>query len=158
MDVLRRAFESLGFSGVATFLGSGNVVFETSAKDLGMLEKRVECGLRQALGYRVPVFIRTPAEVRGIATFKAFEKSAVRGADFNVILFKKTLGSRSRATLVALKTETDGFRIHGREIYWWRRKRPNTLLFSTVPLEKTLGAPFTVRSMSTIKRLIAKWP
>lgn len=24
---------------------------------------------------------------------------------------------------MALKTETDGFRVHGREIYWWRRKK-----------------------------------
>jgi uncharacterized protein (DUF1697 family) len=39
MNVLRQTFESLGFSGVATFLGSGNVVFETRATDVGTLEK-----------------------------------------------------------------------------------------------------------------------
>jgi uncharacterized protein (DUF1697 family) len=27
MSVLRQVFQSLGFSGVATFLGSGNIVF-----------------------------------------------------------------------------------------------------------------------------------
>ena len=27
---------------------------------------------------------------------------------------------------MALTTETDGFRIHGREVYWWRRKKPGT--------------------------------
>jgi len=42
MNVLRQAFESLGFSGVATFLGSGNVVFETRTKDVGWLEKKIE--------------------------------------------------------------------------------------------------------------------
>jgi len=39
MSVLRQIFESLGLLGVATFVGSGNVVFETSAKDVGRLEK-----------------------------------------------------------------------------------------------------------------------
>lgn len=32
MQPLRQLFESLGFSNVATFAASGNVVFETSAK------------------------------------------------------------------------------------------------------------------------------
>ena len=158
MNVLRRVFESFGFSGVATFLGSGNVVFETSAVDLGILEKRIERRLQQALGYRVPVFIRTPAEVKGIAAFEAFEKSAIRGADINVILLTNKMDRKSKAKLGALKTETDVFRVHGREIYWWRRKRPGTSLFSTVPLEKALPVPFTIRSMSTMKKLIAKWP
>ena len=40
MNALRQAFESLGFSGVATFLGSGNVVFEARVKDVGRLEKK----------------------------------------------------------------------------------------------------------------------
>ena len=48
MNVLRQAFESLGFSGVATFLGSGNVVFETRATDVGTLEKKIERRLEGA--------------------------------------------------------------------------------------------------------------
>ena len=39
MDVLRKAFESLGFGSVATFLGSGDVVFETRTKHVGALEQ-----------------------------------------------------------------------------------------------------------------------
>jgi hypothetical protein len=59
---------------------------------------------------------------------------------------------------MALATETDGFRVHGREIYWWRRKNPGTAVFSTVPLEKALSEPFTIRSANTIRKLVAKWP
>lgn len=51
MNVLRKAFESLGFVRVATFLGSGNVVFETRAHDIGALERKIERALRQTLGY-----------------------------------------------------------------------------------------------------------
>ena len=53
MKVLRKAFESLGFAGVATFLGSGNLVFETRAKDIGKIEQKIERRLKQALGYSV---------------------------------------------------------------------------------------------------------
>jgi uncharacterized protein (DUF1697 family) len=157
MNVLRQAFESLGFSGVATFLGSGNIVFETRATDVGTLEKKIERRLERALAYNVPVFIRTPAELKEIATFEPFENSEIHRADVNIILLADNLGERSKAKLVALKTGTDGFRVHGREIYWWRRKKPGTSLFSTVPLAKALRVPFTILSTNTIRKLAAKW-
>jgi uncharacterized protein (DUF1697 family) len=152
MNMLRQAFESLGFSGVATFLGSGNVVFETRATDVGRLEKKIERRLERALGYDVPVFIRTSSELKEIAAFEPFEDS-----DVNIILLADNPDERSKAKLVALKTGTDGFRVHRREIYWWRRKKPGTSLFSTVPLAEVLRVPFTIRSTNTIRRLVAKW-
>ena len=157
MSVLRQTFESFGFFGVTTFLGSGNVVFETKAKDVGPLEKRIEDGLRQALGYSVPVFIRTHAELKEIAAFEPFDRPAIVGADVNIVLLAHNLDKRTRAELLALATATDGFRVHGRNIYWWRRKRPGTSLFSSVPLAKVLREPFTIRSTNTIKKLVAKW-
>ena len=158
MNVLRQAFESLGFSGVATFLGSGNLVFDTRPRDIGTLEKRVERRLQQALGYNVPAFIRTHAELKEIAALEPFETSEIHGADVNIILLADNLDERSKKKLMALKTDTDEFRIHGREIYWLRRKKPGSSFFSTVPLEKVLRHPFTIRSTSTIRKLVAKFP
>ena len=158
MNVLRQVFQSLGFSGVATFLGRGNIVFETRAPDVGTLEKKIERRLQRALGYDVPVFIRTPAELKEIAAFEPFENSEIHGADVDIILLADNLDERSKAKLVALKTGTDGFRVCGREIYWRRRKKPGTSLFSTVPLAKALRVPFTIRSTNTIRKLAAKWP
>jgi uncharacterized protein (DUF1697 family) len=158
MHVLQQAFESLGFSGVATFLGSGNVVFETRTKDVRTLEKRIKRKLQHVLGYSVPVFIRTHPELKKIAALEPFEHSQGHGVDLNVILLGGNLAKRSKARLMSLVTENDGFSIHGRQIYWWRRKKPGRSLYSTVPLAKALSRPFTIRSTKTIKRLAAKWP
>jgi uncharacterized protein (DUF1697 family) len=158
MNVLRKAFESIGFAGIETFLGSGNVVFETRAQDIEALERKIERTLQQALGCRVPVFIRTRAELKEIASLEPFEDSETRGTDLNIILLAKNLNERSKAKLLALKTETDEFRVRGREIYWSRHKKPGTLLFATVPLAKVLPAPFTIRGTNTIRKLVAKWP
>src|SRR6516165_2227895 len=158
MNVLRKAFESIGFVGIETFLGSGNIVFETRAQDSGALERKIERTLQQALGYRVPVFIRTRAELKKIASLEPFEDSESRGADLNIILLANDLNERSKAKLLALKSETDKFRVRGREIYWSRRKKPGTLLFATMPLAKVLPAPFTIRGTNTIRKLVAKWP
>ena len=158
MSVLRQTFESLGFFEVATFLGSGNVVLETRANDVRRLEKTIESGLKRALVYSVPVFIRTHAELKAIVASKAFDKPLILDADVNIIFLAHSLDQKDRANLMALATETDRFRVHGREVYWWRRKKPGTSLFSNVPLAKVLSEPFTIRSTNTIRRLVAKWP
>ena len=157
MEVLRKAFESLGFAGVATFLGSGNVVFETRAKDIGKIEQKIERKLTQALGYSVSVFIRTHPELKEIAALEPFEDSEIHGADLNIILLASNLDEQSRARLLALRTATDGFRVRGREIFWWRRKKPGTSLFATVPLARVLRVPFTIRGANTIRKLFEKW-
>ncbi len=77
MHVLHQAFESLGSSGVATFLASGNVVFETRATDVRTLEKKIERRLQRTLGYSVPVFIRTHRELKEIAALEPFERSQI---------------------------------------------------------------------------------
>ena len=159
MDVLRKVFESLGFSGVATFIASGNVAFETRAKNIGMLERKIEKKLWEALGYDVPVFIRSPAELKEIASFEPFRQSQIRGAvGVNIVFLTDELDERSRKKVIALRTDTDKFRIHGREIYWLRRKKPGTSPFSTVPLERVLRWPFTIRGANTVNKLAAKYP
>ena len=106
----------------------------------------------------MPVFIRTHAELKEILTSEAFDKPLIFDADANIIFLAHNLDQKDRANLMALATETDRFRVHRREVYWWRRKKPGTSLFSTVPLAKVLSEPFTIRSTNTIRRLVAKWP
>jgi uncharacterized protein (DUF1697 family) len=157
MNVLREVFESLNFLGVATLLASGNVVFETKATEVRTLEKKVAKRLRSALGYYVPVFIRTDAELKQIAAREPFGRSQLRGAGVNIIFLADDLDERSRARTMALRSKTDEFRIRGREIYWRRRRKPGTLLFTTVPFEKVLGERFTIRSTNTIRKLVARF-
>jgi uncharacterized protein (DUF1697 family) len=66
------------------------------------------------------------------------------------------LETKLKRKVMALKTETDEFRVHGREIYWLRRKKRGKSIFSTVPLDKALDQPFTIRSAKTVKRLAMK--
>ena len=152
MDFLRRVFESLHFSEVATFIGSGNVVFKTSAKNAKVLERRIEKGLRHALGYEVAAFVRTDTELAQIVNCRQFRQSEADGRDFNIIFLADALGDILRSKLMALNTDADEFSVCGREIYWLRRKKRSG------PLEKTLGLPFTIRGGKTIKKMALRFP
>ena len=72
-DELRAAFEELALSDVATFRASGNVIFDTDEGDEAAVARKVESGLGEALGYEVPVFLRSCAEVAAIAARQPFE-------------------------------------------------------------------------------------
>jgi len=158
MKSLRQVFESLGFSKVATFIASGNVVFQTTTKNIKSLEKKIEKRLQEALGYEVAAFIRTEAELAEIANYKPFPRSKIdAAAEFNIIFLADTVDEASKQKVRALRTDTDEFHVHGREIYWLRRQKQSGSTFSTVPLEKTLGRAFTIRGTTTIKRMILKF-
>ena len=158
MQSLRQAFESLGFSSVATFIASGNVVFETTTKKTKTLERKIEKALREALGYEVRTFVRGEAELAKIVNHRPFPRSKFDESwQSNIIFLADNLNEKVKQQVNALGTNTDAFEVHRREIYWRRRRKENGALFSTVPLEKILGPAFTVRGANTIKRIVSKY-
>lgn len=157
MKSLRQIFESLGFSNIATFIASGNVIFETRVKSVKTLEKKIEKRLRAELGYEVAAFLRTDTQLAEIAHYKPFPQAKIKAASqFNIVFLSSTLGQKLRQKVMALKTDKNEFRVHGREVYWLRRKERGKSTFSTIPFEKALGKRFTIRSAKTIKRMALK--
>lgn len=72
MDRLRELFAELGLASVRTYIQSGNVFFDTEETDRVALTERIERHLRAALGYEVPVFLRTVAELETVVASDAF--------------------------------------------------------------------------------------
>jgi uncharacterized protein (DUF1697 family) len=158
MDTLRQLFESLGFSGIETFIASGNVVFETTAQDARTLEKKIEHQLQEALGYEVATFIRTDAELADIANYKPFRQADLDAAvALNIAFLADPIDAKSKQKLMALRTDIDDFHVHGREIYWLCLKRQSESTFSNAVLEKTLGRRSTLRGADTVRKMAAKY-
>lgn len=156
---LRRLFEALGFANVATFIASGNVIFDAPAEARPTLEGRIEGHLRQALGYDVATFVRSPAEVAAVARYQPFppaDRSGEAGALY--IAFLRTApGAEAVRKLLAFQSPVDAFHIQGRELYWLCRTRLSESRFSGALLEKTIGLPATVRNATTVGKLAAQY-
>jgi uncharacterized protein (DUF1697 family) len=158
MNLLQQQFEMLGFSGVETFIASGNVVFETFSENDKDLEMKIEHKLREAFGYEVVTFVRTVAELADIANFQPFLKSGLDAAvAFNVAFLTGVPSDEAQQKLMALKTDIDNFYVHRREVYWLCRKKQSESSFSNAVLEKTLGRKSTLRGVNTIKKMVAKY-
>ncbi len=158
MDELRQLFESLQFTGVETFIASGNVVFEASLGNPQELERLIEARLREALGYEVATFVRTPQELASIAGCQPFPEAQFDAAvAFNVAFMKEPLDDVLVQKLMLRKTDIDDFRVRGREVYWLCRKKQSEASFSNAVLEKTTGRPSTLRGMNTLKKMAEKY-
>lgn len=73
MERLRELFAELGFTNVRTYIQSGNVFFESEQADRALLARTIEQHLHEALGYEVPVFLRTVADLEQIMALEPFK-------------------------------------------------------------------------------------
>jgi uncharacterized protein (DUF1697 family) len=156
MDELRGLFESLDLDNVATFIASGNVIFDSNAA-AGPLQKRIENHLREALGYDVPTFLRTDAELARIAE-QPFPDLEGGGTSYVAFLDRRPPAPARRA-VTASSNDVDHLVVHNREIYWHIRGGLMDSTLGTTGLEKALGSvPTTLRNVNTVRRLAAKYP
>lgn len=159
MEVLRSAFQDLGFAKVETFIASGNVIFDTRSKDLASVERTIEQALEKRLGYEVATFIRSIEGVAAIARYQPFSpKDMAAAAALNVGLLKEPLGAATRAKLGKLRTDIDDFHVNGSELYWICRRRQSESKISNAAFERALKVKATFRGMRTMARLAAKYP
>jgi uncharacterized protein (DUF1697 family) len=159
MDHLSSLFETLGFSHVETYIASGNVIFDSSSKSTKALEQKIESYLQQTLGYAVATFIRSTSELAAIAGYKPFSDSELNaeGHTLYVGFMADRPGSTVRKNLPSLITKVDDVHLEGREVYWLCRTKFGDSEISGALLAKTLGMPLTLRNVTTIKKLAAKY-
>jgi uncharacterized protein (DUF1697 family) len=159
MEQLRTLFEGLKFSGVSTFIASGNVIFEAPSTDPAGLEARIEATLERALGYEVGTYLRTPAELAAVAAFRPFAAEAdVPGHTVHVGFLRHALGEQVGESLLAFRTSYDDFRLRGSELYWLTRGRSSDSAVSWPQVMKVIASPLTMRNVTTIRKLVAKYP
>jgi uncharacterized protein (DUF1697 family) len=154
MDQLRALFEALGFSRVETFIASGNVIFETRAGNPARLEKQIAAHLAHSLGYEVDTFVRTLTETAQIVERCPFAAGA--GRDVYVAFLHAVPNADSLQALLALKNPANDFAVLDREIYWLRLNKDDSV-FLKRPLEKVIGIPATVRSLTTVVKIVEKY-
>ena len=153
MDALRGHFTDLSLANVATYIASGNVLFDADAAGTA-LEQRIEAHLRVALGYEVATFLRTTGELAAVAAHQPFDPTETAAAFGMMVLFLKAPPDEAAtARLMGYRRASDDFVVHVREVYWLRRTQQSETNFAAATLERILRAPATARSITTVRQL-----
>lgn len=160
MDRLRALFEELNLTHVETFIASGNVIFDTRSTQPAALETKITRHLSTALGYPVDTFLRTPAELEAIAAHQPFAPEDHAHPDYYLyVLFLAQAPSPAAARqVVALSDSINDLAVLGRELYWLRRAKISDAAHPAPPFDKVLSTPGTLRNVTTVRKLAAKYP
>lgn len=158
MAELRAALAALGLRDVRTLLASGNALFSSDEPEAALLP-RIETALRDAFGFRIPVLLRTDAEIKAARTAVPFPpaeiaaaEAAATGTSYYVAFLGAPPTEADRALLAAAADGTgDRFAVVGRELY---------LLFADTIRTSKLGGkldrlsvPATTRNGNTVDRI-----
>ncbi len=153
-DELRACVEALGFEQVESFRASGNIGFDGGRRSDAALQRELENGLREALGYEVPTFIRSAAEIRAVAGAEPFAPGGK--GKLQVVLLAEKPSAKARREALALAPEGEQLSFGERELYWLPAGGLSDSTLDWKALERGLG-PTTVRTMGTIEQIAKRW-
>jgi uncharacterized protein (DUF1697 family) len=156
-EELRGHFAAMGFAEVASFRASGNVIFAAPAGAPDDVAARIEQGLAEALGYEVPTFIRSSAQMRTIAVSQPFtaDRLAASAGKLQVALLAAPPSRDAREAVLALGGDSDALAFGECELYWLPS---GGLLDSPLDLKAVaaLLGVITIRTKNTIEQIAAK--
>jgi uncharacterized protein (DUF1697 family) len=134
------------------------VVFESQATHVAELESRIEAKLQETLGYEVPTFIRTAAELLEVAKHQPFgDVSLEGGTTLYVSFLRSEPAEEQQRQMHSLSTEIDAFQIHKNHVFWLFRRPLGESGYTNADIEKTLQGPATRRNLNTVRKIAAKY-
>jgi uncharacterized protein (DUF1697 family) len=154
MEALRAMHESLGLRGVQTYVQSGNVVFRTSAQDLGQLAGRIENQIEQTAGFRPSVIIRSATEFRALIGKNPFAaRPGIEPGKLLIIFLAARPTPEAAEKMQGIRADPEELRIIGREVFAYL---PNGIGRAKLPplIERTLKTAGTGRNWNTVTKLL----
>jgi uncharacterized protein (DUF1697 family) len=152
------AFAELGLDNATAFLASGNVVFDSPEHSAAKLGARIEAGLKSALDYPVPTFLRSAAEVREIVSHSPFPAAAIEASrgKLQAALFEKPAAPVAQQAVLALASDEDRLAIVGRTLFWLPSGGVLESELDFKAIESHLGR-LTIRTRRTFERIASRF-
>lgn len=155
MEHLRGLFSELGFAEVRNYIQTGNIFFETTENDRAVLTEKIERHLFSALGYQVPVFLRTIAEVERALQLNPFGHiEATADTRFCLTFISEPLPENFRLPFVSPKNDFEILQATSGEAFILMRlidDRPgNPAAF----IEKNFKLKTTTRFFGTTEKIL----
>jgi uncharacterized protein (DUF1697 family) len=157
MKELAAVMSGAGFQNVRTFIASGNVIFETSAKDSARVAKKIEKHLSNHFGHEIRVIVRTIDELKAIVRRNPFKKAKPAVDEMLFVTFlesppplKPRLPMHSKTEKMEVIAVTGGA-----AFIVAHRKKTGWFGFPHTFAEKEFKVPTTTRNWTTVVKLVA---
>lgn len=159
MSQLRATLEGLGYRNVATYIQSGNAVFDAGGA-AATVAKALSAALEKQAGAPVGVIVRTHEELGRVIAGNPFaEEAAAEGARVHVGFLSCAAVEGATAGLDRIVAQyparRDRYSLAGDTLYLHFPDGAGESKFTTRALERILGARATARNWNTVLKLHA---
>lgn len=156
-EELRTICTEIGLVDPACFRASGNVVFAAEPREAADVEDEIEQGLSSRLGYPVPVFVRTRAQVLAIAAHRPFGAESLQASAGKpqVALLGAPPSAAARRRITQMAGERDEVAFGPLEMHWLPHAGTLDSTLDMAAIESVLG-PMTMRTAGTVQALAGK--
>ena len=155
MQALAAAFSAAGFRKVRTYIASGNVVFEGSAKDRKALARKIEKMLTAEFGHEIAVALFTLEELQDLTSTNPF----ARIKPSKDVMMCVTLFNQAVAQDLPRESKTERLKVvamHERAAFIVARRKPTGWFgYPNNWIEKEFGVTGTTRNWSSLQKVTA---
>jgi uncharacterized protein (DUF1697 family) len=110
-------FGEAGCHDVLTYIQSGNVIFGADPDLAAQLPHIITARIAERFGYRVPVIVRTAAQMADVIRHNPFIEAGAAEVTLHVLFLADQPSASSVGDLNPDRSPPDGFIVRGREIY-----------------------------------------
>ena len=155
MEALRSCFAGMGFGKVATYVQSGNVIFEAATAGASGLGKKIEAAILREFGFTVPVLVKSARELAQVVAGNPL--AALPGVDvakLHVTFLSDPPPKDARERLLPVAAGSERVAIVGREVYLYCPNGYGNTKLSNTAIEKKLDVGATTRNWKTANTLL----
>jgi uncharacterized protein (DUF1697 family) len=153
MAELRTLLEKLGYSGVSTYVQSGNAVLTSQKKSESRMAAEIEAELADAFGFAVPVIVRSRSDLADVVRNNPFPDAAADPTKLHVTFLGQPLDRSWLSHLTAADFTPEEFATSKREVYLSLPKGMGRSKLA-VAMEKALQGSGTTRNWRTVTALL----
>ena len=153
MADLRALFGEAGYEDVRTYVQSGNVVLESTAKP-AELEREAARLITERFGFDVPVVVRTARQLAAVVKLNPLGDVADNPKRYQVSFCAAKPDADTVRALKEAAVEPERVAFHGREIYAWHPEGVARSKLWNALAGKGLGVTATARNWTTVTTLL----
>jgi uncharacterized protein (DUF1697 family) len=154
MPALREALQEAGMENVLTYVQSGNVVLDSTAKP-DALARACEQVIAERFGLDIGVVVRTRAELAEVAERNPLGEVADQDKLYQVTFCARKPAKAALAKVAERAVDGERLLAHGREIYAWFPNGVGRSKLAAQLGKQDLGVLATARNWTTVNKLLA---
>ena len=154
MAELRALFEQLGYTDVATYVQSGNVLFTGETHDEPTTVRGIRAALLDRFGFDIPVLVRSTGELAAVAARHPYAAVQPDEAKLHVFFLAGEPALEAIADLDPARFAPDEFTVEGRHLYAHYPNGAGRSKLTNDPVERALGTTATARNWRTVTKLL----